>query len=77
MRGAEHHVMARHGVLQGLGIVDVNVLDHHARSLAQFFRGIAGNGRDTVATTQGFFQQLAASTAGSPDNCDLAHDVLQ
>lgn len=77
MRGAEHHIMASNGVLQGLGVVDIDILDHHSRTLTQFFRGIAGNGRDAVTTTQGFFQQLAAGTTGSPDDCDFAHDILQ
>jgi hypothetical protein len=30
-----------------------------------------------MATTQGFFQQLATGTTGGTDDCDLAHDVLQ
>ncbi|MNC82115.1 hypothetical protein D3C75_1355040 [compost metagenome] len=64
--------MPRDGLFQGGGVADVQRYGVHPFAPLQF-RDVAGNGGNAMAAAQGFFQQLATSTAGSTDDCDLAH----
>ena len=59
-----------------VGIKGIDILGDHPGTRADL-RGVAGDSGDAMATTQGFFQQLATGTAGGTNDCDLAHDILQ
>ena len=62
--------------LQRCGIQHIDILADHTGTRADL-RSVAGDSGHAMATTQGFFQQLATGTTGGPNDCDLAHDILQ
>ncbi|MNT66635.1 hypothetical protein D3C72_2047120 [compost metagenome] len=61
-------------LLQCRPITDIQRDGRHAVPSLQRGR-VARDGGDTVATAQGFFQQLTTGTPGCPDDCDLAHST--
>jgi len=72
MRCTEHRIDACDRLLQGGTVLGIQCLGGYTFTPLQL-RWVTGNGHHTVATAQGFFQQLAAGTAGGANDCDLAH----